>query len=134
MLRKFVVIVTLFSISSCAAPPLQNSPVRTSTSAPQPIAPLSPLVTPTAPLEHGALVQHAIVDLARRLGVEPALVQLESITSDEFPGGDLGCPSPDRPALPQPAMISGQRIVLRVGNVNHEYRAAGMQLLYCEPR
>ena len=134
MLRKLLVMVILFSTGSCAAHSAPLSPVETPPAAPPSLAPISPLATPTEPIEQGALVQRAIDDLARRLDIEPALLQVRSSTSDELPAGDLGCPQPDRPALAQPAIISGQRIILQAGSVDYEYRASGTQLVYCGPR
>jgi hypothetical protein len=75
-----------------------------------------------------------VFDLAQRTNLEAATIQIESIQPDEFPAGDLGCPQPDGTAAAMPAFVTGQRIILRVGNVRYEYRAAGTQVLYCGVR
>jgi hypothetical protein len=73
-------------------------------------------------------------DLAQRLGIASTLIRLESIVSDEFSGGDLGCPQPDQSPLAQPAIISGQRILLDTQGTRYEYRTAGRSVVYCGMR
>jgi hypothetical protein len=75
----------------------------------------------------GATIQ----DLARRLNVAPADVEVVEVVGDEFPAGDLGCPSPEQPARPIPALVTGQRITLSVSDTAYLYHTHGQQIVFC---
>ena len=77
------------------------------------------------------LPERAAEDLASRLGVQPGDLRIVSVTADEFPAGDLGCPQPGVTPLPMPAIVTGQVILLEVDGVQYRYHAHGPQLVYC---
>jgi hypothetical protein len=80
-------------------------------------------------------VARARVELATRLGVDPATIDVVSVTQQEMPIQFLGCPplgAPPRVDLP--AMVMGEEIVLRHEGVDHVYHARTVQLFYCGPR
>lgn len=80
---------------------------------------------------YDAIVQAAIDDLARRLGVGSQTIALVSISGDEFPAGDLGCPSPKETPRPIPAFVTGQVIVLEVQGEQYIYHARKGQVAFC---
>lgn len=101
---------------------------------------LAPTLTATVQLEKTEMlpgqtpqagVQAAIDDLAGRLNVEPALIGLISISADEFPAGDLGCPDPKKPSKPLDAIVSGQRVLLEFEGQDYEYHIRPGQVVYC---
>jgi hypothetical protein len=76
----------------------------------------------------------AILDLASRLGISSDRITIERVESDEFPAGGLGCTQSGQPQRAIPAIISGQRIILRAADKTYEYRASGTELVYCGMR
>lgn len=81
-------------------------------------------------------VERARDDLAERLDIPLDTVFLEVIVSDEFPVGNLGCPVEGAAPTPdaRPALVSGWRLTLRVGDITYEYRARASDVVYCGPR
>lgn len=70
-------------------------------------------------------IARASADLAGRLGVSTAEIEVVSVTPDEFLASNLGCgqfsKQPDRPI---PALVTGQRIVLTTEGDRYVYHAA----------
>lgn len=124
-------------------------------SAPTPsVSPLSPPATPVAPSALPSPTaspltalptppgkslppasERARTDLASRLGVDPAAIELVSVTAQEMPIQYLGCPPEDvTPRADMPAMVIGEEIVLRHDGVEHVYHAHLVRLFYCGER
>lgn len=125
-------LLMLWLLSACV-PPVLTSPFATPTSSiitPTPLPVTTPARPPTLDRSQRA-AQQAMLDLARRLNMDVLAIQLESIQPDEFPAGDLGCPQPDGTSAPLPALVTGQRIILKVGDGRYEYHTAGTQVVYC---
>ena len=79
-------------------------------------------------------IERAIEDLAERLELDPEDVVLVMVIDDDFPGGDLGCPSPKDPAPSNPSFVMGQEIVLKARTEQYFYRARGGLLMFCGAR
>lgn len=114
--------------------PVTPVPTVPSTSPTAAMTPSPPAATstPFQSLEQPGVVAQAVDDLARRLGVAPAEVEVVAVTTDEFPLQNLGCPtgpSKEEPVLP--AFVVGQIIHLRVGDDVYEYRAHGRRVVFC---
>jgi hypothetical protein len=75
-----------------------------------------------------------VEDLAGRLGVEAALVSVVQVHSDEFPAGDLGCPSAKGALADRPGFVMEQGIVLSVGGQRCLYHARGGRVVFCGKR
>lgn len=104
-------------------PPHQTSPL------------FSPLETPfQAPLDpywEAAGVELAIADLAGRLEITTDSIEVITISPDEFPGGDMGCPNPKEPASISPSMVTGYLVVLGAGGESYEYHTRNGRIAYC---
>ncbi len=95
----------------------------------------SPLPTPVPQQSKvEALVRRAVEALAMRNQIAVDRVEVVSVTSDEFPADNLGCPSVKKPALPIPALVTGFEIVLRAGDQTYAYRARGTEVVFCGER
>ena len=119
-------------LTTCSVTPVVRS---TPVFSPLPTRAISPLPTPTQiatlPVIRSSAPETARADLAHRLKLVPESVSVERIEPDEFPAGDLGCPQPGQTPRAIPALISGQRILLRVASQIYEYRASGSDVVYC---
>lgn len=74
----------------------------------------------------------AVADLAERLGVEPAVIEVIGVDEVTWRDGSLGCPDPGMNYTH--ALVPGLRIVLRVAGVDHEYHAGRRRgPFYCPP-
>jgi hypothetical protein len=73
----------------------------------------------TAISEEWPLAQTARTDLAKRLGIDEASIELIRIEEVTWPDGGLGCPRPGM-AYTQ-ALVNGSLIVLRFQGVHYEY-------------
>lgn len=115
------------------------------TPAPPKASQASPTPTIAPPLSHtpkGSLgtpgtqfgVQEAREDLAQRLGIPSQDITVVSITSDEFPAGDLGCPAPGETPPPIPAFILGKTLILEAGDTHYVYHIAGGRIAFCGQR
>lgn len=93
-----------------------------------------PAAMPTPDVE--SAVARAVADLATRLGVDPELIRIVRVSTDEFPIQNLGCPFPQgkEPEPVQPAFVTGREIVLAVGDRRYTYRASGSTLIFCEEK
>jgi hypothetical protein len=125
-MKSFVIsLIGVLVLSGCTPLPTRSQ---------SPLIDSLPLDHPTsAPTSQAQteLIQRAINDLAQRLSIDPISIKVQQVIADEFPAPDLGCPPPDRTPLPQPALISGQRILLQAAEQVYEYRAKGTELRYC---
>ena len=101
---------------------------------PTPRTPLPPASQSPARTEPERVVRLAMEDLARRLGVGLDKIVLISVTADEFPASNLGCPSPKKTPLPIPAFVTGQVIVLQSRGEYYVYHARGRQAIFCGRR
>lgn len=70
----------------------------------------------------GALVDGARADLAGRLGVEPATIEVEGVHAVIWPDASAGCPQPGRAYMQ--ALVEGALIVLRVAGQRYNYHSA----------
>jgi hypothetical protein len=76
-------------------------------------------------------VSEAIADLAGRLGVAPAQIEVVSVEAVVWPDGGLGCPQPGM-MYPQ-VLQDGLRIQLAVDGVVYQYHSGGRRAPFlCE--
>lgn len=88
--------------------------------------------TPTSPVTptEAALVEVAVADLATRLGIEPASIDVVSVDEVTWRDGAVGCPQKDF-AYTQ-ATVDGVRIRLAVDETTYQYHAgSGREPFYC---
>lgn len=96
----------------------EGAPVETPSSSPSEGEPTNPATSP-AP----GPTEAAVADLATRLGIEPAAVEVVSVEEVTWRDGSLGCAQPGM-AYTQ-ALVPGSRIVLRADGAEHEYHQGG---------
>lgn len=96
----------------------EGAPVETPSSSPSEGEPTSPATSPSA-----SRVEVAVADLATRLGIEPAAVEIVSVEEVTWRDGSLGCAQSGM-AYTQ-ALVAGSRIVLRADGAEHEYHQGG---------
>lgn len=77
--------------------------------------------SPGEPLDR--LVEEAVADLATRLQVAPATIEVLRTEEITWPDGSLGCPQPGE-AYTQ-ALVEGYRVILRHGARIYLYHAGG---------
>ncbi|KRE98772.1 hypothetical protein ASG88_17175 [Nocardioides sp. Soil777] len=100
----------------------EGAPVETPSSSPSEGEPTSPATSPPTTPAAGR-VEVAVADLATRLGIEPAAVEVVSVEEVTWRDGSLGCAQPGM-AYTQ-ALVAGSRIVLRADGAEHEYHQGG---------
>ena len=89
--------------------------------------------SPTPLRNRGGEAQQAVRDLSARLAVPAENIEIISVTTEEMPIGDLGCPSaPDKGTPQPPGIVFGKEIVLRVKGERFVYRVHGMRVVLCE--
>jgi hypothetical protein len=71
------------------------------------------------------LVDQAVTDLARRLGVSDEEIEVLNSESVTWPDGSLGCPEPDR--MYTQALVEGHRVVLAHADRVYLYHSGGDQ-------
>ena len=96
--------------------------------------PIPAIAAPVAPAAGKDTVERATEDLAQRLGIPLAEVEVLRATTDEYTWGDLLCPAGKGADQPIPAFVVGQEIVLAAGEQEYYYRARGRMLIYCGER
>ncbi len=64
-------------------------------------------------------------DLAQRLGVDVAAIEVASVEAVTWPDGSLGCPRPGMAYIQ--VLIDGLRILLRVGDQLYPYHSGDNQ-------
>lgn len=69
------------------------------------------------------LVNHAVVDLASRLRMDPAEVEVVEVKAVVWPDGSLGCPQPDMAYVQ--VQKEGSLIRLRAGKSLYDYHSGG---------
>ncbi len=84
-----------------------------------------PVPTPLNP-QMQALVDQAKADLAKRLSISSAQVELVSISYVTWPDSSLGCPQPGM-AYTQ-VTVDGTLIRLKAGGQTYEYHGGGSKL------
>jgi hypothetical protein len=128
------------SMISASATPYPLAPVSTArsthipTASPTPEwtrAPVKATAAGTAAVEFAGTIEKAKQDLAKRLGLDPGLIQFVQLTPDEFPADTLGCLGPGLTPRPIPATVSGQVIVLEAAGVRYIYHARNEQVVFC---
>ena len=77
--------------------------------------------TPPPPGSDSLVVKQAVADLAKRLGLEPAEIEVVDVEEVTWRDGSLGCARPD--VMYTQALIDGSRITLRVGETAYEYHS-----------
>lgn len=110
--------LALFALAACTAPAASPTPAPTVPATPTVLAALTPTPGQTRgapdaarPTGGSAMVDLARQDLARRLGLSPDQIVVESVKEREWPDTSLGCPEPGR--LYAQVIVPGYRIVLR---------------------
>jgi hypothetical protein len=89
-------------------------------------------ITPIPNPQGKDVVEVAIQDLAGKLGIDPAEIELVSVDVEELPAKTLGCSPKNQPGAPVvPAFVSGKIIRLRAGGELYEYHASGRLVVYC---
>ena len=115
--------VTSLPPESATTAPGGSGPGSTPGSSAPPATRLSP--------EHQATIDAAVTDLAARLDVEPAAIELESFTTVVWSDGALGCPKPGE--MYTQALVDGSRTVLVADGRTYQYHAAdGRPPFLCE--
>jgi hypothetical protein len=105
-----------------------STPVPTVSSDPAFQSPAQPGETPEAsPLER-ALVDPALQDLAKRLGVAPEAIVVVEVIEIDWPDASLGCPAPDM-AYAQ-VITPGMQVMLESGGQTYAYHGSGPDDLF----
>lgn len=123
-MRTLIAIMAL-ALAACGAPEFQQ---------PTDPPPTDTVTQPTQPgddmadddqQQHSPVIQAAIADLARRLGVAEAEIQLVSHRSVTWSDGSIGCPEPGM--MYTQALVDGSLTILAVDGVEYSYHAGGNQ-------
>lgn len=77
----------------------------------------------------GKLVAQARADLAKRLGLPEASIQLERASAVDWPDSSLGCPQPG--FMYSQIVTAGYRIVLSANGKQYEYHSDREKPSYC---
>lgn len=117
--------------ATAAATATPSLPLTATAPAPSATATPPPPSATVDGLAPGSPAAAAIRDLAQRLALAPEAIEVVAVVADEFPAGDLGCPTADQPARPIPALVTGQRITLSAAGLTYRYHAHGPQLVFC---
>lgn len=112
---------------------------RIETSTPQPaLTPTQGEVSPMStnrfmPSDTKTPVELTITDLATRLGVPEAAIEVRRVEPVEWSDASLGCPQPGR--MYAQVITPGFRIMLEVEGQEYEYHTdTGNHLILCSPR
>lgn len=112
---KLIVVLLAFVVAGCGTPTPEGA--TTSTSQPAPTS-----TTTIGTSNDSGRVKLAIADLAARLDIDPAAIEVlidEEVTWND---GSLGCPAPDM-AYTQ-ALVDGYRIVLLADGERYRYHGS----------
>ena len=151
LLRVVVLLLALVMLAGCGGvepsspeptatalpPPASPTPVPTvpasATSRPATLTPTveieeepemsTPSPEPTTPSGSGPLVEQARQDLAQRLDMDPAEIEVVSMESVVWPDSSLGCPQPGMAYMQ--VLRDGYRIQLRAGGKIYFYHGGG---------
>ena len=126
MSRKSTVILFLTAgallLSACSAQQgavTPATPVPTGSSDPAFQSPAQPDEAPDASSLERALVDPAIQDLSKRLGVAPEAIDVVEVIETDWPDASLGCPAPDM-AYAQ-VITPGMQVILESGGQIYAY-------------
>ena len=117
-------------VACSVTPVVQPAP----TSSPLPTRAISPLPTLTAtvlPRPTSAAVELARADLARRLNVAIAQIEIVSVVESEQPLQAPQCQPTGAPEPSIPAIVMGQEITLAAGGQTYTYWAQRGRLVLC---
>lgn len=80
------------------------------------------------------MTEQARLDLAQRLSIPSAAVDVVSITREPVPIDALRCTPRDaqQPQVTLPGLVNATEIVLRVGSQEYTYYVRGRQLIRCD--
>lgn len=93
--------------------------------------PTMPPSESSVPDAHGQQAREAVADLAKRLGVTPDEVVVESVEAVTWRDGSIGCAEPGK--MYTQALVEGSRIVLSVAGERYEYHSGGQRGVFlCE--
>jgi hypothetical protein len=96
----------------------------------------APTPTPTPQRSFGpqadAMVTLAIDDLAKRLSVKGADIQVKLVEPMDWPTSALGCPEPGKVYLQ--VVTPGYKITLVSGGKEHIYHSDRQRTVYCPPK
>lgn len=111
--RALAAAALIYALAACseAPPPAEAPPTET-----------MPMAKP--PLDQAntaALERFAVDDLARRLDIAPARVEVVSAQAVTWPSGALGCPAPD--GMYTQALVEGFQLVLAAEGEEYHYHA-----------
>jgi hypothetical protein len=121
----FVIAVTVI-LAACASPAVPGNPPT-----PEPSPGVSPQPLFNTPSTGVAtLTERAILDLADRLSVSPAVIDVVSEEDVVWPNAGLGCPQPGLSYTE--VQLDGLRIILSHGGVRYEYHAGAERIILCE--
>jgi hypothetical protein len=90
--------------------------------------PSAPTAAVSGPVE--ALVAQATSDLAQRVGVDPASIQLIEANPQSWPDASLGCPQDGQ--IYAQVVTDGYRIVLEAGGQRYAFHTDRDKAVYCE--
>lgn len=90
--------------------------------------------TPILPGRMTQPLEQAVEDLTARLEITADDVELISITTEEMPVSDLGCPSSGaKPGTAQPdGIVLGKEVTLKAGGKTYVYRVYRLRVVLCE--
>jgi hypothetical protein len=78
-------------------------------------------------------LEHAVKDLTTRIDVSADEVELISITTEEMPIGDLGCPTAEKTGTAEPGgIVLGKEITLKARGKTYVYRVYRLRVVLCE--
>lgn len=122
-------------LSACSAPEgvvAPSTPLPTVSSDPTFQSPAQPGEAPDASSLQRALVDPALQDLAKRLGVAPEAIDVVEVIEIDWPDASLGCPAPDM-AYAQ-VITPGMQAILESGGQTYTYHGRSPDDLFlCGP-
>ncbi|MFW5816751.1 MAG: hypothetical protein ACOCVP_07815 [Wenzhouxiangella sp.] len=111
--QALTAVALLYALAACseAPPPAETPPTETMPMAKPPLDQAN-----TGPVE-----RFAVNDLARRLDLAPARIEVVSALAVTWPSGALGCPAPD--GMYTQALVEGFQVVLAAEGEEYHYHA-----------
>lgn len=129
--RKLWILIVLVALfSACAAGGVSQSTAPAGEETEMPI----PQRTGILPSKMTQPLELAMTDLTTRLGVGANDVELISLTTQEMPVGDLGCPSaaPAKGTAQPDGIVLGKEIILKTGGQTYVYHVYRLRVALCE--
>lgn len=121
MVKMMVLVIGV--LASVACQPLMPVAAPTALPLEETTVPTTPTSADTAGLANSRPVQLAIADLAARLAVTAATIEIVEARPVVWPDGSLGCPQPGM-MYPQ-VQVEGIVIRLRVAGEEYQYHGGG---------